>query len=110
MYDILQLNEMLVPELVAVAEHLNIKNPKKLNKQDLIFQILDNQAITDAKKDTNVATNTNRKKLIKVSTSNGSEEAEIESTPKILKTKKTDMPAKKDDKEKEEKVPTKRTR
>ncbi|HQU56528.1 MAG TPA: transcription termination factor Rho [Chitinophagaceae bacterium] len=71
---------------------------------------MDNQAITDAKKDTNVATNTNRKKLIKVSTSNGSEEAEIESTPKILKTKKTDMPAKKDDKEKEEKVPTKRTR
>ena len=29
MYDILQLNDMLVPELLDIAEDLKIENPKK---------------------------------------------------------------------------------
>ena len=42
MYDILQLNEMLVPELKEIAEKLQVKeHSKKLNKQDLIYKILD---------------------------------------------------------------------
>ncbi len=45
MYDILQLNDMLVPELRAVADKLKIKGISKLNKQDLIYQILDHQAL-----------------------------------------------------------------
>ncbi len=45
MYDILQLNDMLVPELRSVAEKLNLKGFKKLNKQDLIYKILDEQAL-----------------------------------------------------------------
>jgi len=45
MYDILQLNELLVPELLDIAEQLNIPNSLNLNKQDLIIQILDKQAI-----------------------------------------------------------------
>ncbi len=45
MYDILQLNEMLVPELREIAEQLEIKSYKKLTKQDLIYKILDHQAI-----------------------------------------------------------------
>ena len=45
MYDILQLNEMLVPELKDVAEKLKVKNYEKLTKQDLIYKILDQQAI-----------------------------------------------------------------
>jgi len=45
MYDILQLNEMLVPELREIAEKLEIKSYKKLTKQDLIYKILDYQAI-----------------------------------------------------------------
>lgn len=36
MYDILQLNDMLVPELRDIAEQLSIQNSKKLSKQDLI--------------------------------------------------------------------------
>jgi transcription termination factor Rho len=44
-YDILQLNDMLVPELVDVAEKLKIANPKSLDKQSLIYKILDQQAI-----------------------------------------------------------------
>ena len=45
MYDILQLNDMLVTELRTVADKLKIKGISKLNKQDLIYQILDHQAI-----------------------------------------------------------------
>ncbi|MDX1479117.1 MAG: transcription termination factor Rho, partial [Saprospiraceae bacterium] len=45
MYDILQLNDMLVPELREVAEQLQITGFKKLTKQELIYQILDQQAI-----------------------------------------------------------------
>ncbi len=45
MYDILQLNEMLVPELRDLAESLEMKSYKKLSKQDLIYKILDEQAI-----------------------------------------------------------------
>ena len=46
MYDILQLNDMLVPELREVAESLGIKGYKRLNKQDLIYKILDHQAVS----------------------------------------------------------------
>ena len=45
MYDILQLNEMLVPELREVAESLGMKSYKRLSKQDLVYKILDQQAI-----------------------------------------------------------------
>ena len=45
MYDILQLNEMLVPELKEIAEKLQVKDIRKLNKQDLIYKILDAQAV-----------------------------------------------------------------
>jgi transcription termination factor Rho len=47
MYDILQLNEMLVPDLRDIAEKLDIKGYKKLTKKDLIFQILDLQSSTE---------------------------------------------------------------
>jgi len=46
MYDILQLNDMLVPELRDLAEQLNLKGYKRLNKQELIYKILDQQAVS----------------------------------------------------------------
>ena len=46
MYDILQLNEMLVPELRDIAEGLGMKSFKKLSKKELIYKILDQQAIS----------------------------------------------------------------
>ena len=56
MYDILQLNEMLVPELKEIAEKLNVKNSKKLAKPDLVLSILDAQALNpNAVKDINPA-------------------------------------------------------
>jgi transcription termination factor Rho len=45
MYDILQLNDMLVPELLDIAEQQSITNAKTLEKQELIYKILDKQAI-----------------------------------------------------------------
>ncbi len=44
MYDITQLNDMLVPELQDIAIEQNISNAKKLEKQELISQILDKQS------------------------------------------------------------------
>jgi transcription termination factor Rho len=44
-YDILQLNDMLVQELRDIAERLKITDFKKLSKQDLIYKILDAQAV-----------------------------------------------------------------
>lgn len=44
-YDILQLNDMLVPELLDIAEGLSIADAKKLGKQDLVYRILDKQAL-----------------------------------------------------------------
>jgi transcription termination factor Rho len=46
MYDILQLNSMLVPELRDIAENLGLKSYKRLSKQDLIYKILDEQALS----------------------------------------------------------------
>lgn len=55
MYDILQLNEMLVPELKDIAEKLNIDGFKKLTKQDLIYRILDEQALVNKARTTEPA-------------------------------------------------------
>lgn len=43
-YDIAQLNDMLVPELLDIADALGISQTKKLEKQDLVYRILDTQA------------------------------------------------------------------
>jgi len=43
-YDISQLNDMLIPELVDVADALKIQNAGSLDKQSLVYKILDQQA------------------------------------------------------------------
>ncbi len=78
MYDILQLNDMLVPELLDVAEQLSIPNAKKLNKQDLVYKILDKQALQASETKEGAKKPRARKPLtIKASTGNGTEEAEV---------------------------------
>jgi transcription termination factor Rho len=44
-YDISQLNDMLIPELLDVAEHLKLPNAAGLEKQALVYKILDKQAL-----------------------------------------------------------------
>ncbi|MGC9352868.1 MAG: transcription termination factor Rho [Mariniphaga sp.] len=50
MYDILELNKKLVPELRDIAKGLKIKRVESYKKQDLIYKILDTQAIQEAEK------------------------------------------------------------
>ena len=78
MYDILQLNDMLVPELLDIAEQLNITGAKKLDKQGLIYKILDGQAVqaSETKEDPKKKTARPRKPIT-VKTANGTEEAEV---------------------------------
>ncbi|HDP76481.1 MAG TPA: transcription termination factor Rho [Bacteroidales bacterium] len=45
MYDILELNKKLLPELREIAKSLNIKKVESFKKQELIYKILDQQAI-----------------------------------------------------------------
>lgn len=50
MYDILELNKKLVPELRDIAKGLKIKRVESYKKQDLIYKILDTQAIQEAER------------------------------------------------------------
>ncbi|MFH1319471.1 MAG: transcription termination factor Rho [Bacteroidota bacterium] len=45
MYDILELNKMLVSELKKIADILDINKYESLKKDDLIYKILDHQAV-----------------------------------------------------------------
>ena len=79
MYDILQLNEMLVPELIDIAEQLNIPHSKRPDKQDLIFKILDKQAISAEETKSGTIEKPKRKRIIKaVPITNTGEEALVE--------------------------------
>ena len=83
MYDILQLNDMLVPELLDIAEQLKITGVKKLDKQALVYKILDKQAVITSKvkdevKDEKPA---RKKRIVKTTTANSTEEAIVESEP-----------------------------
>jgi transcription termination factor Rho len=80
MYDILQLNDMLVPELLDIAEQLDINNAKKLDKQELIYKILDKQAIVGGGEQAPSDGKTRRRRIVKASTANTTEEAIVEDT------------------------------
>lgn len=98
MYDILQLNDMLVPELLDIAEQLKIPNSKKLDKQGLIYKILDKQAVLASDEKGAAATEEKgkRKRVIKTTTANATEEAEVVSgEDKNKKEVKKEAPKKK---------------
>ncbi len=66
MYDILQLNDMLVPELLDIAEQQNITDTKNLQKQELIYKILDKQAsMTPNDKKETTSEKPKRKRIVK---------------------------------------------
>ena len=108
MYDILQLNDMLVSELLDIAEQLKIPNSKKLDKQELVYKILDKQALTPSEKTDGADTGSKRKRIVKTTTANSSEEAFVESGDPAPRLKKPEP--KKDLKKKEEKPIVKKLR
>ena len=100
MYDILQLNDMLVPELLDIAEQLKIPNAKKLDKQDLVYKILDKQAVmasAGAVKNGTADDKGKRKRVVKTTTSNATEEADVVSGDEkpVRKELKKEAPKKK---------------
>lgn len=73
---------MLVPELLDIAEQLNIPNAKKLDKQGLVYKILDGQALADSKGAVNTSSDDKgkRKRIVKTTTGNITEEADVENS------------------------------
>jgi transcription termination factor Rho len=81
MYDILQLNDMIVPELLDIAGKLRIEDAKNLDKQGLVYKILDRQAVVASEGKMPAAAvgeRPKRKRIIKTATSNSNEEAVVE--------------------------------
>ncbi len=48
MYNIIQLNDKSLPELQAIAQELGIKKAESFKKEELVYKILDEQAIVGA--------------------------------------------------------------
>ena len=98
MYDILQLNDMLVPELLEIAEKIKVTGTKKLDKQGLIYKILDKQAVLNSKvkeapKDEK---GVKKKRIVKTTTANSTEEAIVESEdPSESRVEIAEVPVKK---------------
>jgi transcription termination factor Rho len=86
MYDISQLNDLLVPELLDVAEQLRISNAKKLNKQDLITHILEKQSLMSTAK--HEEEKPKRKRIIKPAADAAPEEIHVAPETKMAKPKK----------------------
>jgi transcription termination factor Rho len=110
MYDILQLNDMLVPELLDIAEQQKITNAEKLEKQELIYKILDNQAsMTPTDKKESSPEKPKRKRIAKPAAKKSSnektEKEEVENVAveeKEVRSKKVDEKKKPAKKQKEE--------
>ena len=63
MYDILELKSKLLPALQDIAKNLNVPKYRSLKKMDLIYQILDVQAINpSATKEKQINSNTSQSK------------------------------------------------
>jgi len=68
---------MLLPELHDIAEQQKLADVKKLNKQDLIYRILDSQAVNMKENTTGNSEKPKRKRIVKTTTANSTEEAEV---------------------------------
>ncbi len=98
MYDISQLNDLLVPELHDIADHLNIANSKKMNKQELVSTILDKQNNMATDNKTNEGEKPKRKRISKTAEGEaaGTKQDELFKKDSVVPAaKKTAIPEKK---------------
>jgi len=104
MYDILELNQKTVIELKEIAKELDIKKSNKLKKEELVYQILDQQAIQPIKKAPSDKKDTPPSDTKKPLRSRKPKEAE----PKKVETvaKKTEAPVKREEASKVVAAPT----
>ncbi|MCT4602737.1 MAG: transcription termination factor Rho, partial [Marinifilum sp.] len=91
MYDILELNKKLVPELREIAKELKIKKIESFKKQDLIYKILDQQAIV-ASEMKSTEKKAPRKRIKKAEGETKTEEDQ--SKIKLRRRRKTEQPVK----------------
>ena len=101
MFDILELNKKLVSELRDIAKELKIKRVDSLRKQDLVYKILDQQAIQAVDK-----TPPKKKQVV----SEAPEKREQKSRPFIRKPVRQDRNAHKNDTPKQEFKPSNETK
>ncbi len=101
MYNIEELNVRLLSELKEIAEEMGVKNYKKLPKQELIYKILDQQAITP---ETELPQKKVAEKKATKPTSKTSSTAKTEKVEKAEKVEKVEKPVKSEKVEKVEKA------
>ncbi len=106
MYELSQLNDMLVPELLDIAEQLDIPNEKKSGKEDLITKILHKQSES---KNGETATETKAEKpkrkrikasAAKVPEARGKAETAASTAPAAQDTKSVELPKTQEEPEK----------
>ena len=87
MYDISQLNDMLVPELLDIAEQLSIPHAKRLDKQDMIYKILDRQSLSNSDVVEAAPEKGKRKRIPKTNAPESGQQTEIPlETPAVAET------------------------
>ena len=82
MYDISQLNDMLVPELKDIADQLSIPHALKTDKKDLIHKILDRQSLGDGVNKDAVPERRKRKRIAKTNAPAAAGNVEVMPEPK----------------------------
>ena len=94
MYDISQLNDMLVPELLDIAEQLSIPHAKRLDKQDMIYKILDRQSLSNGDIVEAAPEKGKRKRIPKTNAPESGQQTEIPlETPVVAETTEVNTPA-----------------
>jgi len=103
MYNLSQLNDLLIPELADIADQLNIPNTKKTSREELISLILEKQNNMAPDKNSSEGEKPKRKRIIKG--------AKPEETPSAAEEVVKEAPAAKPKKaEPEKKAPVKKTK
>ncbi len=102
MYNLSQLNDLLIPELADIADQLNIPNTKKTSRQELISLILEKQNNMAPDKNSSEGEKPKRKRIIK-----GSKPEETPSTEEVAKEAPIAKPKKA---ESEKKMPVKKAK
>ena len=95
MYDATQLNDMLVPELVDIADQLKISKVEKTSKADLISKILTKQDIVEkaSKPSANGDEKIRRKRTVKKDKAPAAEQSEEVSSPEPIAAEVAPVPA-----------------
>ena len=99
MYDIEKLNNKKVAELREIADQLNIQKSEKLKKQELVYKILDEQALKPAESKNNKTSQSNKEVVSspndnlskqKTETENTSNKSNLKNQRERIKTHRTE--------------------